>query len=274
MAPSEGDPSPDIFVSGSPRAGTTALQIMLCQCAGTNPFIGEAEHFFGLFKLYDDVLKDFERKTAYYLTRDELTAYHTGLALDYLERIRAKFEGNPRLVLKAAWWSNYMPHMAEMIPNARFIVIVRDPLDIAASYMDAGKRGEARTGENRFPPEHLPMISHDIARQYAAIFTNRKKFGERLQAIKYESLVRQRVDLSVLGDFLSLPGLADVSEQQDSGLVDFDQVRGGHFFSELWGKELSAERIGRHKEVLSQAQIATVNNATRALREQFGYGLD
>ena len=71
MAEAGSERAPDIFVGGSPRAGTTALQIMLCQCAGTNPHIGEAEHFFGLFKLYDDVLKEFDLKTAHYMSRDE-----------------------------------------------------------------------------------------------------------------------------------------------------------------------------------------------------------
>ncbi|MBT5781276.1 MAG: sulfotransferase, partial [Rhodospirillaceae bacterium] len=179
-------PACDIFVGGSPRAGTTALQLMLCQCAGTNQMIGEAEHFFGLFKLYDDVLGDFDKKTGHYMSRGELAAYHQGLALDYLETMRRRFGDGTRLVLKAAWWSLYLHHMAVMIENARFIVIVRDPLDIAASYMAAGKRNEAKTGHNSFPSSDLANIAHDIALQYAAMFNNKKKFGARLKAIKYE----------------------------------------------------------------------------------------
>lgn len=147
MAETESARAPDIFVGGSPRAGTTALQLLLCQCAGTNLHIGEAEHFFGLFKLYDNVLADFDAKTAYYLSRDELFAYHQNLALDYLEMVRKKFTGSPRLVLKAAWRSQYISHMAEMIPHSRYVVIIRDPLDIVASYLEARRRGAARRAQ-------------------------------------------------------------------------------------------------------------------------------
>ena len=271
MAEPSSAPAPDIFVGGSPRAGTTALQLMLCQCAGTNPMIGEAEHFFGLFKLYDDVLGDFDIKTGHYMSRAELAAYHQGLALDYLETMRRKFGGGTRLVLKAAWWSQYLHHMAVMIENARFIVIVRDPLDIAASYMAAGKRNEAKTGQNNFPPQNLAKIARVISIQYAAMFNNKQKFGARIKAIKYENLVRGQVDLAALGDFLSLPDLPAVAAKTDNGKVDFNAEQGGHFFSELWGKELNPSRIGRHKDMLSSAEIAIVKEGTDSLRNNFGY---
>ena len=72
MAETESRPAPDSFIAGSPCARTIALQLPLCQCAGTNSHIGEIENFLGLFTLHDDVLLSFDSKTAYYLPRDEL----------------------------------------------------------------------------------------------------------------------------------------------------------------------------------------------------------
>ena len=63
IAETESGPIPDNFVAGSPCAGITAL--LLCQCARTNPQIGEAVNFLVLFRLCFDVLKDFDSKTVH-----------------------------------------------------------------------------------------------------------------------------------------------------------------------------------------------------------------
>ena len=85
---------------GPPRAGITAL--LVCQCTRINPHIGEAENFIVLFRLRYDVLKDFDSKTAHYLSPDKLFTYHQNLAFEYFETIRKKFDYSTRLVLKAA----------------------------------------------------------------------------------------------------------------------------------------------------------------------------
>ena len=185
--------------------------------------------------------------------------------------IRKRFDGGPRLVLKAAWWSKYMPHMARMIAHSRFIIIMRDPLDIVASHLDAGQRGAARSGHNAFPPEHVPIWASQVTEQYAAIYNNSELFGDRMRSIKYEDLMRGQIDLSILENFLALPDLPEVSGKHDSGLVNFEQSRDSDIYAELWGKKLSDSRIGRYKEILSATQIATVREVTGGLREQFGY---
>jgi hypothetical protein len=92
-----------------------------------------------------------------------------------------------------------------------------------------------------------------------------------MKSIKYEDLMRGRVDLKKLGEFLSLLDFLEANAAQGKGLVDFEQVREGQFFSELWGKEFSDSRIGRHKDELDSGQISEVGEITGRLRELFGY---
>ena len=118
----------------------------------------------------------------------------------------------------------------------------------------------------------MPLIAHEVRKQYATIFNNNQIFDSRMRSLKYEDLMRGRIDLQKPGEFLSLPDLPTVNAGQDSGLVIFDWARESKFFSKLWGKEFYDSRIGRHKDELSDAQIATVCEITGRLRKLFDYG--
>ncbi len=262
---------PDIFVGGPPRSGTTILQRLLCASRHTNPMVGEAEHFFYLVQAYAAALGQFESKTKYYFSREELVRYHREMAADYLERFRAKFGDGTKLVLKSPWYTKFFPNLLDLVPQAQYVLIVRDPLDIVASQIEVGERQQERDGVNYYPRERLEKIVADINDIYLPILGHREWFGDRLITVKYENLMTKKAPLKRLSKFLNLPDLAEVSGNVDAGLVNFRESSDQDFFTQLWEEGLTDSRIGRHKGWLSEEEIGIVKKQTRQIRDAFDY---
>jgi protein-tyrosine sulfotransferase len=262
---------PDIFIGGPPRSGTTILQRVLCQSQCTNPMVGEAEHFFYLVRAYSAALTQFDSKTKFYFSKDELRDYHMDLADKYLQRFRGKFSNDPRLVLKAPWFTRDFPFLAELLPDALFVIIVRDPLDIVASQIEVGIKQAEIDGHNFYPRGDIQGIIDGIMSVYLPSLTSQKKFGSRLMTIRYEKLVSGDVALQRLTKFLDLPDLMSAGRENNSGLTDFKHDTDSAFFSELWDKKLTNASVGRHQDALTQAEIDVVKERTKQFRKQYGY---
>lgn len=262
---------PDIFVGGPPRSGTTILQRVLCQSQYTNPMVGEAEHFFQLIQVYGSAFAQHESKTKYYFSKDELFQYHRKLAEDYLERFRSNFGDDTRLVLKVPWFTKFFPLTAEFLPSAQFVIIARDPLDIAASQIEVGLKQVKELGQNFYPRENMQSIIDGINSVYGPALANRKLFKGRLITVRYENLVSGDVALKRLTRFLQLPDLISAAKETDNGLKDIQHGADDAFYSKLWEQDLTNSRIGRHREVLTTKEIAAVKDGTKELRKLFGY---
>ena len=108
---------PDFFVVGAPRCGTTSL----CRYLARNPQIC------------------FSRpKEPFYFSRQDHTPSATELKRDYLDTYFSHYEDSHRAVGEGSVSYLYSPGVIERInqlnPNARFIVLVRNPLSMLPSY--------------------------------------------------------------------------------------------------------------------------------------------
>ncbi len=97
---------------------------------------------------------------------------------------------------------------------------------------------------------------------------------ERIHFVRYEDLVTAPVDtVRRVADFLGISSEGiDPSAEWNFGQVDPDAMRGRPSWSGLYGKPITSERIGRHREVLTPEQIATIKADTADLGALFGYG--
>ena len=265
------DRKPDIFVGGPPRSGTTILQRIMCQSRYTNPMVGEAEHFFYLVRTYTAAVDQFDSKTKYYLSKEELFEFHKKIAEDYMERTRAKFGPDTRLVLKSPWYTRDFPQLNELLPNAQFVLIARNPLDIVASQIEVGMKQQEKDGINFYPRNDIQRLVDGINSVYFPALTNSKAFEGRLIEIRYERLVSGDTALKRLMKFLQLPDLMSAAKETDSGLADFEHEVDTAFFSELWDKDLTNSRVGRYRDVLTPKEIDAVKEGTKEFRMAFGY---
>ncbi len=131
-----------LFVLGVPRSGTTWVQRILLahpQVCG-----GQESHF---FRIFGAVLRSFystgrsQRKAGLYWYWDEAKFKQEILHLWY-QTIAGVVTASPEatlLVEKTPDHSDYIPEICQLLPQARFIHVIRDSRSVAASLLAASQ---------------------------------------------------------------------------------------------------------------------------------------
>lgn len=131
-----------ILVVGAPRSGTTLVQRALLadpRCCG-----GQESHFFASF---GPALRDFDRKRgmerphglACYWTRAQIVAQLRVLWMDAMGGVVRAATDAERLVEKTPDHALWLDVIAEVLPQARVVHVVRDSRAVCASLLAAGR---------------------------------------------------------------------------------------------------------------------------------------
>lgn len=269
-----------IFVIGFPRSGTTLLLDFL-KASGHFPVKGFGEsHFFSYFyKSYGSLSKPANRQRfleAIYasnwfrgtgLSRDELPPLSEAEQREYAPYFLAVMDtlalkqGFSRWIEKTPWHLLYINEIAAAIPNARFILIVRDPRDVVLSVSRLRDRGW-QSGPFHTPVRmaaawrwHMDKAARDLA-----------KLNGRHVIVKFEDLVAHpETAADKLSDFLGLTIDASTISQNARGVLK----RANSSFS-------SADAIGtspveRWKAHTDKALIAKLDYAVGPSLTSWGY---
>lgn len=233
-----------VYVIGAPRSGTTWIQNML----GSHPAVCAPQET-GLFHSFlsvwqakwDQELADSSRPDARrrglasVLTTEQFTGLLRRNALDvYRAALHAK-PGASVLLDKEPSNTLHTPLVVEVFPEARFIHLVRDGRDVAAS-MVAAHEGWAR--------DWAPATVADAARswrQHVAAGRRAGDLGRPYLEVRYEDLLAEPVDR-----LLELFAFAGVDSTRAEGAAtaeefSFDRVSrdGGGRSGIAWGGEIS-----------------------------------
>jgi len=177
-----------IFVGGSARSGTTLIQNML----DSHPVIlggPEFLHLPEIIKLRNSMQRNVEKGWIDQICSNEnVDARFRTLILDFLvpfaEKHNAELlsEKTPENVL-------VFPELATLLPEAKFIFVVRDPRAIVASMFQVGKRAKAKGAR-------LPDFTQntDAAIKYIKTgldrgFRANQQASDRFLIIRYEEVV-------------------------------------------------------------------------------------
>lgn len=260
-----------VLVTGPMRSGTTLLQQLLCNAPDANPFIHGCRYLTGHIEVFARYAGSDRLFIEDYLGGpQELLGFTRGI----LERLLAETHrrtGAPRhLVLKNPELARVLPQAAVLLPQARFVVSLRDPRDIVASMMAVGDRHRSN-GEASF----LAAAGRDIDRLCAAYrdyclpviraLTDQPELRQRLCFVRYDALVGDTAaTLARLSAFTGIalaPGTAAAGASWRS-TVSAKAVGGnpywGAYLTALSGGPVSSASIGRYREVLSDAEAARV----------------
>ena len=221
-----------VFVVGAPRSGTTWLQRLLLEepaCCG-----GQESHFFATF---GRVLRDFDHKAglprphglAGYWTREDLMQEIRTLWDRTIGPLRDRHPAARWLVEKTPDHALWMDTIAEIVPDARFIHIVRDSRAVVASLLRASRQPWGRGW--------APSSADAAADGWLAHVRAAEAFGVaagsgRFLRVRYEDLLADTpAELRRAFDFLELP-VADarVAEFADRQRFDRQATEGGSAF--------------------------------------------
>ncbi len=271
-----------IFVGGSQRGGTTLLQTLLCQDKTVNPLLQEAKYLRHLVGAYRFGKAQFDIETRdYFRDAEDYLAFNRKLIRGFLDHVLALFPGRRHLVLREPHLTMLFPELAELLPRAKFICVIRDPRDVIASMIEVGRKLQAQ-GQTKdvmarlFTGRNMDDLCRHVQSFYEPVVRARASaLKDRVLFVRYEDLVQApRQQLDVLRRFTGLK-LVDVDPdaEPDTGRVDHGS---GSRYQRAWktekdGKAISDDSVGRHADVLQPEEIAAIEKHCGRLMTQFKY---
>lgn len=268
-----------IFVGGSQRTGTSIMQQTLCQLPGANPYVYEASYLRLLVNVYAEASHGFvTNHSSYFGDRNGLKMFNAGVVNAFLQNTALKLGNCQHLILKEPHLTMLWPELYELVPDAYFMMMVRDPRDAIASMVQVGQR-QKDLGQNYFfANRNIPQLCDHFLSFYTPSFSVEEEgFRKRLAIIHYEELATDPAQLmKEVAEFTGLPfDRIRTDEQPDHGHVESEHTTTDQNFSawvtEVSGQKLSRSRVGNFASVLTAEEVAVVEDRCADFFDWFGY---
>ena len=248
-----------VFVGGYLKCGTSVLASMLCSGNDVNPMIGEVVHLNGLVINYRVGLELFDLHSRdYYEDRAQLKEFCAAETVRFLEMTHARY-GNPKfLVLKYPQMTRLFPFLHQLLPEAKFVISLRDPRDGVASAVVSQRKGAPE-----FANASAGQIAESLTEAYMrCLLCPETSFCEKTIYSKYECLVDDpAAAIKKLERFtgIDFTGVDPHDAPAQAGWApDMEIQRQQPTFNELHGQAISSDRVGRYAETLNADEIAEV----------------
>jgi len=255
-----------ILIGGAQRSGTTLLQTLLANALSTQ-LLPEAH-------ILCDLLAALRRarmtakKTRYFYPQDgDLLAFFRDCAQRHVSDIAKQAGGGSVLVLKDPNFIQVDAEAAAVFPDAIRVVTVRDPRDIAASFLRIGQR-EPQTGEaGKYRRRDIHFIGKKISISYAPLLPSG---NAGVHLVRYEQLAtRPRETLETLG---RESALALSLEHLDApAWLESDARHDAAWISELEGQRPSPVSVGAYRKILRPREIALIEQICAPVMAWAGY---
>ena len=254
-----------ILVGGAQRSGTTLLQTLLANALGS-PNLPEAHILSDILAAYKRA-KEFGNKTSYfYPTDDSLRAFFQSFAERHVADITAGSKPGT-LVLKDPNFVQVLDEAAALFPALVRIVCMRDPRDIAASFVQIGQRQTADQARQIRKARH-PLHQQEDPWPRISLCCARCRPG--VVMVRYEDLASDpKGALQALGRDTGLKLSLDRIE--DAAWLDAPARHEAAWISELEGAKPSPASIGSFKRVLLGEEVAIVQRVCEPIMRQFAY---
>ncbi len=265
-----------LFVGGGARTGTTLMQILLCQAEVTSPMAPEAHFLRSFLSAYRMARGGAAHQIPQFFDDAEaFRRFHAGILERYLQHVHTRFPGASCLVLKDPEMTRAFPELFELSPESRFICMIRDPRDVIVSLINVGKKMQAQGRRDLLAQAAQARDMDHLCRYFKAFYDpilqmRQPAFWAQTLFVRYEDLVRHPD--TVVRDVARFTGLTlPLKTVYDTGTVDFAKRAESPWLSHLYGKGISASRVGTYADALSQEEVHTVEAACAELLDLFGY---
>jgi len=261
-----------VLIGGAQRSGTTLMQTLLAN-ALQSPNLPEAHILSDILAAYKRA-KEFGNKTRFFYTTDDgLQSFFSLFAQRHLADIVACAKPHSVLVLKDPNFAQVLDEASVVFPHALRIVSLRDPRDIAASFVQIGQRQTGTTQSaikpSKYEKRDIGFISKKILASYQPLL-DMAPLQPNTFVVRYEELASDpRSSLRALAGEADLELSLDRVEQPDWLAVDARHE--ASWVTELEGDKPSAASIGSFTRVLRGDEIAIVQTICEPIMSRFGY---
>jgi Sulfotransferase family len=234
-----------LFVAGAPRSGTTILHAIVCASEKTNGYITECSYFTAFMHPLLIGLNTFDVHTKHYFaSRDALIQNHSDVLNNELSKIWVK-TGRPEvLALKDPMLTPLIPHLAEPLPQAKFVVSVRDPRATISSRIEVAKR---ETQENEIADDQVRRFCDEYVHMYGTVANHLPTLGDRILIVDYRDVVHGAAfdKLTAFG-----VGRIDTNRIWSNTIANPTRSSSDVWATALHGKMPSVASIDRYREHL------------------------
>jgi hypothetical protein len=266
---------PFVCIIGAPRSGTTWLQAMM----GAHPLVCTAQEL-RVFDMFTapwehswQQLSDLQRTSGggprglrIVWSDDEFHRTLADLVKSIYGRVRATKPGALVILDKSPGYSTHVAHIDRLIPHVKFIHVLRDGRDVAASLRVAA-RGWARS----WAPSTIPSAAL-LWRTTVTAAREASRLGpERYLEVRYEELVRHGPEaLSSVFAFIGVPAGADQTSAI-YGAHTIDRMRQGGAPFDLPPGFFHRGRPGNWREELTPRERYLFHGSAGDLLCELGY---
>lgn len=232
-----------LFVAGAPRSGTTILHAIVCASEKTNGYITECSYFTAFMHPLLIGLNTFDVHTKHYFaTKEALVQNHSDILNNELSKIWVT-TGRPEiLALKDPMLTPLIPHLAEPLPQAKFVVSVRDPRATISSRIEVAKR-ESQDGQ--VTEDQIRRFCDEYVHMYGTVANHLPTLADRLLIVDYRDVVHGNAfdKLTALG-----VGRIDTNRIWSKTIADPTRPSSDVWATALHGKMPSVASIDRYRE--------------------------
>lgn len=256
-----------ILIGGAQRSGTTLLQTLLANALDA-AILPEAHILCDLLASYKRA-KDIAPKTRFYYASDEdLLSFYRFCADRHIADLASCVVDRSALVLKDPNFIQVDAEAAAIFPDAIRIACLRDPRDIAASFLRIGQREPSEGEAGKYRRRDIHFIGKKILGSYASLMQGPQPPSTRL--VRYEELVtKPRETLEALA---RVTGLAlSLDRIEEPVWLDAEARHDAAWISELEGQKPSAASVGACKTVMRPRELALIEQICAPVMVWAGY---
>lgn len=272
-----------IFVGGAQRSGTSLLASSLCAGEESNPYLGESSSLRRLLDAQSHMVQRFDDETKFHFgTRPVMQEFMSTTLRSFLGLTLASSAPATSLVLKEPHMTTHFPLIHQLLPEAKFVISIRDPRDTISSMMTVGKKLKEGGSSHLFATDNVKKMAELVGSFYRPTLLASQKmpmFASAVKWVKYEQLVSEPE--KTMDELRKFTGLKleqyDVNDPRKRTHPDKTKSREKSQTAKPWQSELmgqksvSTKSVGSFEDKLSKKQIATIEQTLPGLIKRFGY---
>jgi hypothetical protein len=174
--------------------------------------------------------------------------------------IGERFGPDERIVQKDPHLTPYFPELAHLMPEAKFVFVIRDIRDVIASQMTHSEKTQTQF-------DIAAEIGHFVS-TYKRVHDGASLLRNRILFVRYEALTCRPVKtLKLVYNFLGLPW----TRAMEDTAWPTKREAGDALGTALGGQKINPSSVGRYRAVLAKPLIDEFDLERTAFKEAIGF---